>query len=640
VSLAEGVWPLSIWRCDRRYGDPGFELFPRHTPLNEADESVWNAARQMRVLCYSRVTSACHAVKLLQQEVEIRLSLEITRDWYDPQGGVLPELGDAVFTGSHAVPILAYDPAKGCFVFCNSWGRDWGDRGFGYLPFQNYDRSVIEAWYLVARGMDAPYQLKDGIACREWKWSLTPAFGVHGREIVDVATRDRLAWAFCVRRGRFLDVDEFFVWPSERRKGYGRHLANMVSTLASDMRLPIRAWVSFADTGESDLSGVNATMRLLGLELERSPERWASHVGWKHPSGVIAARSRPERPASVLEWLRPRDEAPLESPSQFTIYYGTNRKLVGGGVGGHTFSNSRGERLSIGSCLVTVPKTHRFGGAGRTFVKRWMRGTGTRLRVEETTVEDNIEFINHVKEAISQVDDERQNLLYVHGYNVSFSEAARRAAQLGFDLKIPGATFFFSWPSAARLNAYAADEAAIEASLPYLEQFILLLAIQCAEVPMNIIAHSMGNRAVLRLLERLNTADSPLPTAWIKNLILAAPDVDSDVFVKSMTKSAMVPKRTTLYVTCGDWALQASEWLHQFPRAGLMPPVTTIPDVDTVLVEDFDLLELGHDYFSEACAVLHDIFDVIRRGSPPGDRPRTIAAKSESGAEYWRLPVR
>ena len=91
----------------------------------------------------------------------------------------------------------------------------------------------------------------------------------------------------------------------------------------------------------------------------------------------------------------------------------------------------------------------------------------------------------------------------MHGYNVSFDEAATRAAQLGYDLKIPGATFFFSWPSAARLDAYAADEATIEAGLPYLEQFVLLLASRFPEVPMNILAHSMGNRAVLRLLEKL-----------------------------------------------------------------------------------------------------------------------------------------
>jgi esterase/lipase superfamily enzyme len=241
---------------------------------------------------------------------------------------------------------------------------------------------------------------------------------------------------------------------------------------------------------------------------------------------------------------------------------------------------------------------------------------------------------------MARFDDRPQNLLYVHGYNVSFGEAAIRAAQLGTDLKLPGVTFLFSWPSAARVDAYSADEATIEASLPFLEQFVLLLAGQFCEVPMNILAHSMGNRAVLRLLEKLCTSGDSLPAGWINNLILAAPDVDSEVFGKSMAECAKLAKRTSLYVTRGDWALQASEWLHDYPRAGLAPPITTVPGVDTILVEDLDLLELGHHYYSEAAAVLHDMFDLTRRSSSPGDRPRIVAARTDGGEEYWRLPLR
>jgi len=42
----------------------------------------------------------------------------------------------------HAVAIFGYDDnafhkgMKGCFIFKNSWGKKWGDRGFGYLPYK------------------------------------------------------------------------------------------------------------------------------------------------------------------------------------------------------------------------------------------------------------------------------------------------------------------------------------------------------------------------------------------------------------------------------------------------------------------------------------------------------------------------
>jgi esterase/lipase superfamily enzyme len=60
--------------------------------------------------------------------------------------------------------------------------------------------------------------------------------------------------------------------------------------------------------------------------------------------------------------------------------------------------------------------------------------------------------------------DERDALIFVHGYNVSFQEAALRAAQIGFDLSVKGAMAFFSWPSQGATAHYSADEATIEAS--------------------------------------------------------------------------------------------------------------------------------------------------------------------------------
>ena len=53
--------------------------------------------------------------------------------------------------------------------------------------------------------------------------------------------------------------------------------------------------------------------------------------------------------------------------------------------------------------------------------------------------------------------EEPHALLYLHGYNTSFEEAAIRAAQIGFDLKVPGATAFFSWPYFARAEALLHD---------------------------------------------------------------------------------------------------------------------------------------------------------------------------------------
>lgn len=38
--------------------------------------------------------------------------------------------------GGHAVMAVGYDHLKRQMIFRNSWGQAWGDRGYGYLPYQ------------------------------------------------------------------------------------------------------------------------------------------------------------------------------------------------------------------------------------------------------------------------------------------------------------------------------------------------------------------------------------------------------------------------------------------------------------------------------------------------------------------------
>lgn len=37
--------------------------------------------------------------------------------------------------GGHAILIVGYDITKNWFIFRNSWGTEWGDAGYGYIPF-------------------------------------------------------------------------------------------------------------------------------------------------------------------------------------------------------------------------------------------------------------------------------------------------------------------------------------------------------------------------------------------------------------------------------------------------------------------------------------------------------------------------
>ena len=66
-----------------------------------------------------------------------------------------PKEGDRV-EGGHAVVAVGYDDNrkigsnKGALLIRNSWGKEWGDRGYGWLPYEYVLRGqAVDFWSLV-----------------------------------------------------------------------------------------------------------------------------------------------------------------------------------------------------------------------------------------------------------------------------------------------------------------------------------------------------------------------------------------------------------------------------------------------------------------------------------------------------------
>ena len=58
----------------------------------------------------------------------------------------MPTSADAV-DGGHAVLAVGYDDEKRFVKFRNSWGPAWGDKGYGYLPYEYFtDGGVGDCW--------------------------------------------------------------------------------------------------------------------------------------------------------------------------------------------------------------------------------------------------------------------------------------------------------------------------------------------------------------------------------------------------------------------------------------------------------------------------------------------------------------
>ena len=192
------------------------------------------------------------------------------------------------------------------------------------------------------------------------------------------------------------------------------------------------------------------------------------------------------------------------------------------------------------------------------------------------------------------------------------------------------------WKLGARFRDRAIrDREVIEWERP-ITDFLLDFAASCGAERVHVIAHSMGNRGLLRALQRIAATAQTRGKLKFGQVFLAAPDVDRDLFLDLARLYPEHAERTTLYASDADLAVHLSSKLHNAPRAGYYQPYTVAPGIDTVAVPDFDVDLLGHGYFAQAEALLHDIHDLMRHNEAPPKRQRVTAALHE-GTAFWKL---
>ena len=212
----------------------------------------------------------------------------------------------------------------------------------------------------------------------------------------------------------------------------------------------------------------------------------------------------------------------------------------------------------------------------------------------------------------------RNVLLFVHGYNTRFEEAVYRLAQIVHDSGAPVVPLLFTWPSRGQLLDYPYDHESASYSRDALEAILQALSKDKSVGEISILAHSMGNWVAVEALRQMSIRDRGIAPK-ITNVMLAAPDIDVDVFRRQMRAIGDRRPPFTIFVSRDDRALSISKRIagstdrlggidpEQEPYKSRLKELTnqrvTIIDLATVSGGD----ALGHTKFAQSPEVVRMI---------------------------------
>lgn len=199
-------------------------------------------------------------------------------------------------------------------------------------------------------------------------------------------------------------------------------------------------------------------------------------------------------------------------------------------------------------------------------------------------------------------------LVFIHGFNNHFEDAVFRFAQIVHDSGARSVPVLATWPSRGSLLAYGYDRESTNYTRNAVERLFQYLAADPQVKEVSVLAHSMGNWLALESLRQMAIRNDGLP-AKFKNVMLAAPDVDVDVFRSQIADMGQQRPRFTLFVSRDDRALAVSRRVWgNVSRLGAIDPeqspykeelaVNEITVVDLTQLKEGD--SLHHTKFAES----------------------------------------
>ncbi len=226
-------------------------------------------------------------------------------------------------------------------------------------------------------------------------------------------------------------------------------------------------------------------------------------------------------------------------------------------------------------------------------------------------------------------------LIFVHGFNTRYESAVYRFAQIAHDSKTDATPVMFTWPSRGTVFDYGYDKESTNYSRSALEA-LLNAAVREPDVSeVTILAHSMGTWLTVESLRQMAIRNDGIPSK-IANVILAAPDLDTDVFRQQLADMGPNRPKFTVFVSQDDRALALSRRISgNVDRLGQIdinnPAYRDQLEREGITVLDLSALQVGdrlnHTKFAESPEVVRLLGQRLIDGQTVTDQDLGLGAE-------------
>ncbi|CAH0342747.1 alpha/beta fold hydrolase [Rhizobium sp. CECT 9324] len=241
------------------------------------------------------------------------------------------------------------------------------------------------------------------------------------------------------------------------------------------------------------------------------------------------------------------------------------------------------------------------------------------------------QFISQLNAALAtRAPEDREIFIFVHGYNNNFADSIFRNAQIVHDYNINAVALHYAWPSGGALPLYVFDRDSALVGRAGLAETIEIAAKTRANRVI-LVGHSMGAYVVTEALRDLAVTGRRSSLDRLGGVVLAAPDIDVDVFQSQVRDIGTLPKPFTIVVSRRDRALGISRRLTGgHPRVGSGSDIAMLQDKEIGVIDASDIDGGRHNVFASSQTLMDvvnnsDLMRNLLRDDQMGAPPTVIA---------------